>query len=189
MSKIRKIIFGIICVLCMLRLAYALVLDNTDRQLDLRIPVEAGSNNWETLGNVTQECRFDNDKLYEIDLLMEGVGEGVPGSLDITLSKAGTIVYEGKLDLASMDNGWWTPVYMNVPIDINSDYMLSITASDIVTEPNIAVDEGGNIAIAYGYLKHSTRIDKIIYILICLAVMLLAYVALSKFSDIEEAWV
>lgn len=187
MNKCKRIIFALVCVVILARLAYVFLFDNVDREYIIDRQVEAGEAEYVSCDSISIDTGFSYDRLYKLELLMQGVGEGVPGSLDITLLKDNRIIYETKKRLDSMENEWWTALYVNTPVVVGDVYKINISLADNEgVTPYIALASDGKPLVAAGYLKPTGRRDKLIYMAIAFVLMLISYVLIRYFEVIKE---
>jgi len=187
MNKCRQIIFAFLCMAILVRLAYVFVFDNVDREYVIDRQIEISEAEYTVCDNISIDTSFSYKRLYKIELLMQGVGEGAIGSLDISLLKGDELIYETKKSLADMENNWWTALYVNCPVSVGEAYTVRIDAIDCEGAlPYIAVNSEGSPFVAAGYLKPTTRSDKMIFAALAFIVMLLAYGIIRYFDKFAE---
>lgn len=145
-----------------------------------------GDNKWMPFDTISEICQFSRDRLYKIELLMDGVGEGATGELLVKLNKGNDSIYETKMALSAMENDWWTALYVNAPVVIGEEYTLEIALSDdVAVVPNIAITDDEKPAIAYGYIGNSSRRDKMCCVIVYALIVIGAYFVLSYLDKLK----
>lgn len=187
MTRIKKIIFICVCVIVALRLISIAVFDNVDRNTQVLGREDISDMSWVECNNIEYNCYFSSDRLNSINLPVSGNADGVKGHLDVSISDGINPVYETKINFDKLEKNWWTSLFVNANVRTDTEYTISISTSkdaDLVSQIGF-VD--GKPAIAFEYLQHSSRFDKLLYgIMYCILVGVV-YLCLKKYEKIRDA--
>ncbi|MEY8390564.1 hypothetical protein AALA98_04190 [Lachnospiraceae bacterium 45-W7] len=155
--------------------------------------------------DLKQKFRSDYERLDKLELIFSGIAEEESGYIQLAIASENQLLYQTKISLKNINNLEWKQIFVNMPVDREKEYEISLTARGCTVIPKMLLVPAANaspetlfssarggrlgkeIAVKYGYLSPaglSERIEKSLVWLILLAVFLAVPICFERMRDI-----
>ncbi len=200
----KKMIFAILCLGVFIRILFIFALDEVERQYDTPANIETGGMQEIPCKEVIQKFISENDRLYKIELMFNGIAEDRLGIVTLSITSNHGLVYQTNLSLANINNLEWKQVFLNMPIDRGQEYEISLDAQGCSQIPNLllvpkerASEEsagsfsgntalGQEIAVKYGYLTEPSVFDKVMSSFVWILFLAGFYLILAYVGQVKD---
>ena len=206
--KWKKVIFLIILLIVLIRIAYICIGGEVDKKYvtspttDIDISATLATM---PCKDIVEEFLSNHDRLNSIEVIFDDIAEDKTGSIIIRISSEDKMLYQANISLANINNQTWKKVYVNLELEQGKEYDIYLSASeDCVQVPSVLIVSDdhaapevissfagqslidGEIALRYGYLQFPESIDRAVISSIWIIFLLLSAGFLFYFELIIE---
>ena len=206
--KWKKVVFLIISVIALIRIAYICIGGEVDKKYftspttDIDISATLFTM---PCKDVVEKFSSSYDRLNSIEVVFDGIDEDRAGFITVRITSGDELIYQTDIDLDGINNLEWKKVFVNAELEQGKEYDIYLNASeDCVQVPDVLIVSDdhaapeaissyagqsvidGKIAIRYGYLQFPGRLDRAVFSSIWVIFLLLSAVFLFYFEAIIE---
>lgn len=172
----KKIIFLVMTFICIVRIGYIVIGGEIEKQYGVSASVELLDQKEVPCIQLSQTFRSRQKHLDRLELMFSGVPDDKQGAVILKITRNLELIYQAKLSLENLNNNEWKQVRINMPVQPQEEYVISLYANENCTKPpNIRLSLGApeavvskqgpvalddQLAIQYGYLQPPGRLDK-----------------------------
>lgn len=199
----KKILFAIVGIIVLLRVGYILFRGEINKEYVTSNEYDLSSYTYQESNNFSQTFHSDYSRLYALEFLFDNISDDKQGTMTLNITKDSEIIYQTNMRLEYITNWQWYKVYVNIPIEQDKTYRMTLTTSDDCTQiPYLFITSAeaapeiessyvndtaieGQAAIKYGYMKTPSIIDRLVTISIWLIILCLVYYLIYKSGTIK----
>lgn len=175
----KKRMFIILFLIVFIRVIYIMAGGEIEKQYYTSASIETAGMQEIPCTKIVQRFQSDSRKLEKLELIFNGIAEDKVGAVILMITSENELLYQTNISLANINNLEWKQVFINMPMERDKVYEISLDAKDCTQVPNLLlvpqedaspeiiesfsddVSLRQEIAVKYGYLSKPAISDKI----------------------------